>query len=135
MTNADFSMGTSGSNLIEEILERIRQTCPGVSAVALMTRAGLPIEAKGVQVDPALFSAMAATIAAVSEKAVNDLQNGLLEAVILQSDKGYILLVGCGEHAVLATLTDRQDQIGMLFVVTQKIAEDLGDRITEGGLD
>ncbi|MFW9915099.1 MAG: roadblock/LC7 domain-containing protein [Candidatus Thorarchaeota archaeon] len=135
MTNADFPMGTSGSNLMEEILERMRQTCPGVSAVALMTRAGLPIEAKGVQVDPALFSAMAATIAAVSEKAVNDLQNGLLEAVILQSDKGYILLVGCGKHAVLAALTDRQDQIGMLFVVTQKIAEDLGDRITEGGLD
>ncbi|MFQ5976624.1 MAG: roadblock/LC7 domain-containing protein [Candidatus Heimdallarchaeota archaeon] len=135
MTNADFSLGSSGSTLTEEILERIRQTCPGVTAVALMTRAGLPLEAKGVQVDPALFSAMAATIAAVSEKAVSDLQDGLLEAVILQSDKGHILLIGCGLHAVLAVLTDKQDQIGMVFVVAQKIAAEVEGKILEEGLD
>jgi predicted regulator of Ras-like GTPase activity (Roadblock/LC7/MglB family) len=135
MSNPDFPLGSPGSDLTEVILERIRQTCPGVNAVALMTRAGLPLQAKGVQVDPALFSAMAATIEAVSEKAVKDLQDGLLEAVILQSDKGYILLMGCGEHAVLAVLTDKQDQIGMLFVVTQKIAAELGDHIKVGGLD
>jgi len=135
VSDSDLSPESSKSNIIEEILGRIRQTCPGVHAVALMTKAGLPLDARGVQVDPALFSAMAATIAAVSEKAVNDLQEGSLEAVILQSNKGHILLMGCGPHAVLAVLTDKQDQIGMLFVVTQKIAAELAGQITEGGFD
>ncbi len=136
MAKGDDTQGTTGSQIIEDVLERIRQTCPGVNAVALMTRAGLPLEAKGVvQVDPALFSAMAATIAAVSEKAVTDLQDGSLEAVILQSDKGYILLVDCGLHAVLAVLTDKQDQIGMVYVITQKIALELASQVSEGGFE
>ncbi len=120
---------------LAETLTRIKKTSPGVSAISLMTREGLPLssvmseELSSVKVDDVLFSAMAATIQAVSERAVTELQKGSLEAVILQSDLGFLFLKAVGERAVLSVMTDRRDQIGLLYLVLERVAKELLERI------
>ncbi|MFX1511165.1 MAG: roadblock/LC7 domain-containing protein [Promethearchaeota archaeon] len=122
-------------NYLEDTLVRIKKTSPGVSAISLMTREGLPISSvmsedlSSVKVDDVLFSAMAATIQSVSERAVTELQKGSLEAVILQSDMGFLFLKAVGERAVLSVLTDRKDQIGLLYIVLERISKKLLERI------
>lgn len=115
---------------LKEIMERIKKSVPGVQALSLNTREGLPVASVQITtVDDALLSAMSATIHAVSEKAIVELQSGDLEAIIVQGATNYIMLISVGSHAVLTVLANKEAQIGLLHLVLVKIVEEIAQKI------
>jgi predicted regulator of Ras-like GTPase activity (Roadblock/LC7/MglB family) len=97
---------------------------PGIEASAVVSMQGLPIvTAMPKDVDDSIVAAMAAAILGVSERAANELARGKLEQILIQGDRGYIILKHAGEEALLSVLTKADSNLGMIFLMLKGVAQ------------
>jgi predicted regulator of Ras-like GTPase activity (Roadblock/LC7/MglB family) len=74
-----------------------------------------------------MLSAITATINNVSEKALEELQKGILEVVIVQGAQGHLVVQGIGKSAILAVLANKSAKPGLLYLLVSRVSETLGD--------
>ena len=109
---------------IEQILKNLGSTT-NVQAAALVSDLGLPIvSALPFDADEEIIAAMSAAIHNVSVRSVVELQRGSLKQVLIEGDNGYIILKGAGSF-VLTVLADPSANLGMIFMVINKIANQI----------
>ena len=78
-------------------------------------------------VDPDRYGAMCASLLALSNRAAQEISRGDLKQVMIEGEKGAMLLVQAGPEAVLALGTKETANLGMVFIEARKTAQKVKD--------
>lgn len=97
-----------------------------IESAAVMTTDGLVIaEQLSPNTDADRFAAMCASMLALAQRAAQEIDRGNLRQVMIEGDRGSMLLVGvgAGTDAVLAVATQPDTPIGRVFIDARRAAE------------
>ncbi len=101
-----------------------------VEASAVATRDGLLMTAdmhnRG---DPETFAAMSATMLGAAETAATELNKGVPNRVIVESDDGKLICMGAGPKALLVVMTAPEAGLGLVLVEMVKATKKIGKLI------
>lgn len=104
-----------------------------VSSCALVSYDGqvlASVLAEGVDVDR--FGAMCASLLALSSRAAQEVERGVLRQIILDGENGPVLLTRAGARGVLAVAADPTRSLGKLILDTRATAGALAALQVEG---
>ncbi len=90
---------------LQEILEKALRSIPDIEALALVSVDGLPIKAilpDGINEDR--VAAMGAALISLCERVAQDLKDGELNQVVIQTNNGYVVGIPVAETAILIAL-------------------------------
>ncbi len=108
---------------LRAVLRGLNSTSADIEASAVVTGDGLTLASVlGEGVDPDRFGAMCASLLALSDRAAQEISRGQLKQVLIEGDKGTMLLVYAGNEAVLAVAARSTGNLGMVFLEARKIA-------------
>ncbi|MBD2254433.1 roadblock/LC7 domain-containing protein [Nostoc parmelioides] len=97
-----------------------------VQGAALVTPDGLPL---GVSLpggmDEERVSAMSASMLSLGERIGIELSRGNIDRIFVEGNKGFGILIGCGEEAVLLVLASEKAKQGILMLEIKKILSEL----------
>jgi len=79
------------------------------------------------------FGAMCASLLALADRAAQEIARGTLKQVLIEGDKGVMLLVYAGRDAVLAVAARPTVNLGMVFIEARKTAAKVEETM-RGGL-
>jgi predicted regulator of Ras-like GTPase activity (Roadblock/LC7/MglB family) len=109
---------------VEEVLIDLRALTPDVEGAVLVDMNGLPITSViSNGVNDTIIAAMASAMLRMGERTVDELEKGRLHRVLVQAEKGYVVLVEASRDAVLAVVTTERAKLGMIFVDANLAAE------------
>ncbi|MCX5933472.1 MAG: roadblock/LC7 domain-containing protein, partial [Pseudanabaena sp. LacPavin_0818_WC45_MAG_42_6] len=87
------------------VLQNFVSGTSDVQGVALVTPDGLPLASTlPGAMDEERVSAMSAAMLSLGERIGQELARGIIERIYVEGDKGYGILISCGEDAVLLVL-------------------------------
>lgn len=114
---------SNAHSLVRSALRALNAGNPEICASAAMTSDGMVI-ASMLQdgVDPDRFGAMSASLLALAERAVSEIERGELTQVLIGGTKGAVLLVQAGPDYVLAVGSTPEAQIGKIFLEARRTA-------------
>lgn len=117
----------AGNSVIASKLRSALRTLNGLSedieASAVISGDGLTLASvlhSGVDADR--FGAMCASLLALADRAGSEIARGNLKQVIVEGEKGTMLLVYAGPDAVLAVAARPTINLGMVFIEARKMA-------------
>ncbi|MGF1488912.1 MAG: response regulator [Prochloraceae cyanobacterium] len=99
---------------------------PQIEGAILVSPDGLPITA--VLPDPLdeeRTAAMSAAMLSLGDRIAFDLARGAIERVLVEGEKGYSILVGCGEEVALLILATKEAKQGIVFLAIKRLVEEL----------
>ena len=107
-------------NIIAELLR-----LDGVKGVAIVGKDGLIIdfEFRDKSLDPDLSAAMVAATYGSGVSAMTRLLDGGTDIVMVEGDRGKVLLMNAGENAVLTVFTEPKVNLGLIRIEMKKAAE------------
>ena len=106
---------------LRTILRGLNTTSADIEASAVVTGDGLTLAAVlGEGVDPDRFGAMCASLLALADRAAQEISRGQLKQVLIEGDKGTMLLIYAGDDAVLAVAARSTGNLGMVFLEARK---------------
>lgn len=80
-------------------------------------------------VDHDRFGAMCASLLALADRAAKEISRGQLRQVLIEGEKGCMLLVYAGEDAVFAVATRPTINLGKIFIDAKKTASQIAEVI------
>ena len=114
------------TEMFQQVLEELQGSSTDVEAAALISTDGLMIASSlPVGMDEDRVGAMSAAMLSLGDRAVRELARGTLERVLLQGDKGYVIMSSSGTEAVLTVLAKPGAKLGLLFLDIKRAAEAL----------
>lgn len=111
---------------LEKILEDLRTT-GGVIGSAIISKDGLAIVSDLGEQDVETFAAMSAAMQGAAETAVSELNQGSLNQIIIDSEKGKIMTMSAGDEAILVVLTKPKQNTGLILIGLKKAGEKITD--------
>lgn len=120
-------MSAEETERIKQQLNDLKAEMPEIEGIAVLTKEGLPIASIFSTIDPAILSAITATLNNVSEKAMEELQKGLLETIIVQGEQGHLVVQGIGTKAVIAVLASKSAKPGLIYILVNRVSNKLAD--------
>lgn len=112
--------------MIQQILSELQGSSADVEASALISTDGLMIASVLPQsMDEDRVGAMSAAMLSLGSRAASELARGTLERVLLQGEKGYVVMSASGEGAVLTVLAKQNAKLGLLFLDMKRAAQEL----------
>jgi hypothetical protein len=70
-------------------------------------------------------AAMSAAMLSLGERIGQELARGAIERILIQGEKGYSILIGCGNDAVLLVLANQSAKQGLLFLEIKRIVSEI----------
>jgi predicted regulator of Ras-like GTPase activity (Roadblock/LC7/MglB family) len=122
MDTSNLENGVIASKL-RSSLRALNGTSVDIEASAVISSDGLTLASvldSGVDADR--FGAMCASLLALADRAGNEIARGTLKQVIIEGEKGTMLLVYAGPDAVLAVAARPTINLGMVFIEARKMA-------------
>ena len=111
-------------NKVREILDELDSKVPAIEALAVVSVEGLPIESKLPQeIDETRVAAMTAAIISLGERAAMELNKGILEHILVRGTNGILLVMYCGENAVLTVSTTVDVKLGLIMLDCKRSAQ------------
>ncbi|MCZ2090429.1 MAG: roadblock/LC7 domain-containing protein [Burkholderiales bacterium] len=118
------------TDMFQQVLEELKSSSADVEASALISTDGLMIASALPQgMDEDRVGAMSAALLSLGDRAASELARGTLERVLLQGEKGYVIMTACGNEAVLTVLAKHNAKLGLLFLDIKRAAEALAKLI------
>jgi predicted regulator of Ras-like GTPase activity (Roadblock/LC7/MglB family) len=118
-TNEEAAVGSR----LRPILRTFNGSSTDIEASAVISGDGLALAwVLDESVDQDRFGAMCASLLALAERASQEIARGTLKQVLVEGDKGTMLLVHAGDDAVLAVATRPTINLGMVFIEARKTA-------------
>ncbi|MUG92251.1 diacylglyceryl transferase [Scytonema sp. UIC 10036] len=74
-----------------------------------------------VGMDEERTAAMSASMLSLGERIGRELARGSVDRIVVEGEKGYGILVGCGQEAVLLVLASAAAKQGVLFLEVKRI--------------
>jgi uncharacterized protein len=113
-------------SLLKDILQKFVSATPDVQGAALVTPDGLPLTSVlPSDMDEERTAAMSAAMLSLGERIGQELARGMVERLFVEGEKGYSVLVGCGNDAVLLVLASKQAKQGLLFLEIKRLAAEV----------
>jgi len=114
----------------EQLESRARSVLRGLQAASDCVRSSALVSYDGLmrasvlapEVDADRFGAMCASLLALSTRAAKEVERGVLRQVILDGEKGPMLLTRAGSAGVLAVAADPTRNLGKLILDTRNAA-------------
>ncbi|VAW56401.1 hypothetical protein MNBD_GAMMA07-2745 [hydrothermal vent metagenome] len=117
---------TDPGKILRPVLRNFNSMSGDIEASAVISCDGLNIACVlGDEVDPDRFGAMCASLLALANRAAQEISRGELKQLLIEGDKGAMLLVYAGENAVLAVATKPTVNLGKAFIDTRKAANNI----------
>lgn len=114
------------TDMFQQILEELKGSSADVEASALISTDGLMIaSALPHGMDEDRVGAMSAALLSLGDRAARELARGKLERVLLQGERGYVIMSSSGVEAVLTVLAKPNAKLGLLFLDIKRAAEAL----------
>jgi|Deesub1362B_J571_1020462.scaffolds.fasta_scaffold00113_53 hypothetical protein len=110
--------------MFENILANLLRI-DGVKGVAIVEKDGLIIEHESTDksFDPDLAAAMVAAAYGSGSSVMDRLMSGKTDIIMVEGDKGKVLLIDAGENAMLSVFTDPKVNLGLIRIEMRKAAE------------
>lgn len=111
---------------IDSILQNFVSSTGDVQGAALVSPDGLPLASSlPANMDKERTSAMSAAMLSLGERIGQELDRGTIERIYVEGDKGYGLLTGCGDDAVLLVLASQGAKLGLLMLEIKRTVGEL----------
>ncbi|WP_407657059.1 roadblock/LC7 domain-containing protein [Mastigocoleus testarum] len=109
-------------SMLQDTLQNFVSSTPDVQGVALVSPDGLSLSSVlPSRMDEERTAAMSASILSLGERIGGELARGNVERIVVEGEKGYSMLVGCGSEAVLLVLANSSAKKGLLFLETKRV--------------
>ena len=114
------------SSMITETVQKFVTATSDIQGAALVTPDGLSLSAVlPGDMDEERTAAMSAAMLSLGERIGQELSRGIVERIVVEGEKGYSVMVSCGEDAVLLVLASKQVKQGLLFLEVKRLVKDL----------
>jgi hypothetical protein len=111
---------------MEEILKRLRNDTPGVSAVALVSSDGLVISSLlPDNIEAEKVAAISAALLNQGETSSEDAMLGEMSQIAIRSKDGFIIISRAGKDTLLTVFTTTSAKLGMVLFDIQSAAREL----------
>jgi len=118
----------------------LRSTLRTLNAFSADIEASATISTDGIMLASVLnentdqdrFGAMCASLLALADRAAQEIARGTLKQVLVEGDKGVMLLVYAGRDAVLAVAARPTVNLGMVFIEARKTAAKIEETMRTG---
>ena len=119
-------MNATQAALVTGRLSALSSESPEMVAAALISVEGLAIASCLPDSLPEdLMAAMTAAMLALGERIANDLSRGGLRQVIIEGERGFVLLLAVDQNALLTALASEEANLGLLLLDMRRAAADL----------
>ncbi len=111
---------------IREVFRDVGTDIPGLKGIVLSTFDGLPVasDIKSVERQNRI-AAMVSALVTLSKKVTSELEVGEMEAIAVEADEGKIFCYTIDDSAILAVITHKDINLGVLRLVIPKMIEKL----------
>jgi len=121
-------------NQIEDVLRSLHESVEGLQGTVVISLDGFVVashvpSANGrrrrgeSQTDSPQVAAMAASIVAISDKVLAQLQRGVMHRVLIDGSDGGIVVVPAGPDAAIAVMVEHEAKLGLVMLALQRSAE------------
>jgi hypothetical protein len=132
LPQADAAREARQKALVRSILRGLNASSAEIEATAAISGDGLVIASVlGEGADPDRFGAMCASLLALANRAAQEIARGQLRQVLVEGEKGTMLLVQAGDDAVLAVAARPTVNLGMVFIEAKHTALKVANAMTD----
>jgi predicted regulator of Ras-like GTPase activity (Roadblock/LC7/MglB family) len=108
------------------VLQNFVSGTTDVQGAALVTPDGLPLGASlPGGMDEERVSAMSASMLSLGERIGMELARGTIDRIFVEGNKGFGILTGCGQDAVLLVLASESAKQGLLMLEIKRVLAEL----------
>lgn len=114
------------TDVIQQTLHELNGSTADIEASALISTDGLMMASALPQgMDEDRVGAMSAALLSLGERAARELARGNLQRVLIQGERGYVIMSAAGTEAVLTVLARANAKLGLIFLDMRRAAEAL----------
>ena len=118
------------TDVIQQTLHELNGSTADIEASALISTDGLMMASALPQgMDEDRVGAMSAALLSLGDRATKELVRGTLQRVLLQGERGYVIMSASGPEAVLTVLAKPNAKLGLIFLDMKRAAESLAKLI------
>lgn len=120
------SISAQRASALRSVLRELNTSSQEIEASACISSDGYSLAAVlGQGVDADRFGAMCASLLALAHRAAHEVQRGNLKMVLVEGERGVMLLVRAGTHAILAVAAKPSSNLGKVLLDSRKTAQKL----------
>ncbi len=109
-------------SMLQDELQNYVSAAADVQGAALVSPDGLALASVlPVGMDEERTAAMSASMLSLGERIGRELARGSIDRIVVEGEKGYGVLVGCGADAVLLVLAGSDVKQGLLFLEIKRV--------------
>ena len=110
----------------DDILRKLRQDNPDITAAVVVTPDGFPIAAdSGPQVSADMLGALAADLLTRAARSSQEFQQGAIAELYARAETGHLIVVTAGSEQLLACLAAPEVTLGLLLADVRQAAAKL----------
>ncbi|MGL5805922.1 MAG: roadblock/LC7 domain-containing protein [Xenococcaceae cyanobacterium] len=114
------------ASILQNVLQNFVNSTPNIEGSALVSPDGLVLTSVlPNHMDEERTAAMSAAMLSLGERIGMELARGSIERILIQGEKGYSILVGCGNDAVLLVLANQSAKQGLLFLEIKRLVTEI----------
>ncbi|UZA50631.1 roadblock/LC7 domain-containing protein [Moraxella bovis] len=118
------------TDMFQQILDDLNNSSADVEASALISTDGLMIaSALPSGIDEDRVGAMSAALLSLGDRAGTELARGKIDRLLVQGEKGYVIMTSAGGEAVLTILAKPNAKLGLIFLDIKRASEALAKLI------
>lgn len=108
---------------ITQLLRTFQATTPGVVGASVVSNDGFAIVSELPQdIEERRVAAMSAAMLALGEQTTHEFEQGHLERVFVEGERGYTIIVSAGPEAVLSVVARKDAKLGLVFLQMERVA-------------
>ncbi len=111
---------------LTRILTHFQNVTPGVIGCAVISAEGFTIASElPMGIEDQRIAGMAAAMLALGEQTTNEFDQGALQRVFVEGERGHLVVMSAGPDALLSTLARKDAKLGLVFLQMQRAADDI----------
>jgi predicted regulator of Ras-like GTPase activity (Roadblock/LC7/MglB family) len=114
---------------LNSILAELKES-GDVESSLVIRRDGLILASDLPQIESRNISSLVAALLSTSESTSMELKRGAMQEMVVESEKGKIVLVSAGKLAVLVSLVKKEGNLGFVLISMERAAKKIENIIT-----
>ena len=114
------------ADMLNSILNELNGTSADIEASGVISTDGLMMASQmPADLDEDRVGAMSAAMLSLGDRTAQELSRGRLEQVLIKGEKGYVLMTGAGNEAVVTVMAKPKAKLGLIFLDVKRAAENI----------
>ena len=114
------------ADMLNSILNELNGTSADIEASGVISTDGLMMASQmPAELDEDRVGAMSAAMLSLGDRTAQELSRGRLEQVLIKGEKGYVLMTGAGNEAVVTVMAKPKAKLGLIFLDVKRAAENI----------